>query len=70
MPLQAKLSVPDTEFAKWGFLFVTVRLTPEELNDDDMLGTRFLKAPLSSSEVNYLGLQVGGRVPGGRGDGA
>ena len=57
--MQAKLGVPDDQFAKWRFAFVTNLRTPEYLEGDDILASRFLRQAAHgiSQDTSYLGLE-------------
>ena len=58
--LQAKLGVPDEQFAKWRFAFVRDLQKPEYLEDDELLASRFPKQSASqamSQDTSYLGLE-------------
>lgn len=58
--MQAKLAVPDEQLAKWKFAFVTNLRTPEYLEGDDILASRFTWQGGNhgiSQDVSYLGLE-------------
>ncbi len=60
MTMQAKLGVPDEQFAKWKFAFVRDLQKPEYLEDDELLASRFPKQSASqamSQDTSYLGLE-------------
>ncbi len=57
--MQAKLGVPDEQFAKWKFAFVTNLRMPEYLEGEDVLASRFLRQATqgNNQDVSYLGLE-------------
>ena len=56
---QAKLGIPDEQFAKWRFAFVTNLRMPEYLEGEDILAGRFLRQATqgNNQDVSYLGLE-------------
>ena len=43
LPDQAKLGVADEDFAKWKFAFINNLRTPDYLEDDDIVASRFTR---------------------------
>ncbi|KAJ6847904.1 ubiquitin carboxyl-terminal hydrolase 12-like [Iris pallida] len=54
--IQTKLKVPDEEFAKWKFAFLSLG-RPEYLQDTDIVSTRFQRRDVYGAWEQYLGLQ-------------
>ncbi|GKC81753.1 ubiquitin carboxyl-terminal hydrolase 12-like protein, partial [Tanacetum coccineum] len=54
--IQKKLQVPDEEFSKWKFAFVSLG-NPRYLQDSDIVFTRFKKIGVYSAWEEYLGLE-------------
>ncbi|KAI3899366.1 hypothetical protein MKW92_027392 [Papaver armeniacum] len=54
--IQKKLQVPDEEFAKWKFAFLSFCL-PEYLQDSDKLSSRFQRRNVYGAWEQYLGLE-------------
>ncbi|XP_055829914.1 ubiquitin C-terminal hydrolase 13-like isoform X2 [Solanum dulcamara] len=60
--IQKKLQVPDEEFAKWRFAFVSLG-HPEYLEDLDILSSRFQRKDVSGAWEQYLGLDHSDGAP-------
>ncbi|XVF19576.1 hypothetical protein REPUB_Repub11eG0123000 [Reevesia pubescens] len=54
--IQKKLQVPDEEFAKWKFAFVSLG-RPEYLKDSDIVSSRFQRRDVYGAWEQYLGLE-------------
>ncbi|KAL2326631.1 hypothetical protein Fmac_025689 [Flemingia macrophylla] len=54
--IQKKLQVPDDEFSKWNFAFVSFG-RPEYLQDIDIVSTRFQRRDIYGAWEQYLGLE-------------
>ncbi|PWA57053.1 hypothetical protein CTI12_AA412920 [Artemisia annua] len=54
--IQKKLQVPDEEFSRWKFAFVSMG-NPRYLKDSDVVYTRFQKIGVCSAWEEYLGLE-------------
>ncbi|KAJ6813606.1 ubiquitin carboxyl-terminal hydrolase 12-like [Iris pallida] len=54
--IQTKLKVPDEEFAKWKFAFLSLG-RPEYLQDTDVVSTRFQRRDVYGAWEQYLGLE-------------
>ncbi|KAF8005627.1 hypothetical protein BT93_K0032 [Corymbia citriodora subsp. variegata] len=60
--VQKKLQVPDEEFAKWRFAFLSLG-RPEYLEDTDVLSTRFQRRDVYGAWEQYLGLEHTDNAP-------
>ncbi|GKE92308.1 ubiquitin carboxyl-terminal hydrolase 13, partial [Tanacetum coccineum] len=54
--IQKKLQVPDEEFSKWKFAFVSLG-NPRYLQDSDVVFTRFENSDVYGAWEEYLGLE-------------
>ncbi|KAK7393143.1 hypothetical protein VNO78_21621 [Psophocarpus tetragonolobus] len=54
--IQEKLKVPDEEFSKWNFAFLSFG-RPEYLKDSDIVSTRFQRRDIYGAWEQYLGLE-------------
>ncbi|CAM8973806.1 unnamed protein product [Rhodiola kirilowii] len=54
--IQQKLQVPDEEFSKWKFAFLSMG-RPEYLQDSDVLSARFQRREVYGAWEQYLGLE-------------
>ncbi|KAL0912228.1 hypothetical protein M5K25_018190 [Dendrobium thyrsiflorum] len=54
--IQRKLQVPDDEFSKWKFAFMSLG-RPEYLQDSDLVSTRFQRRDVYGAWEQYLGLE-------------
>ncbi|KAG0497188.1 hypothetical protein HPP92_001879 [Vanilla planifolia] len=54
--IQKKLQVPDEEFSKWKFAFLSLG-RPEYLQDSDILANRFQRRDVYGAFEQYLGLE-------------
>ncbi|KAG4397296.1 hypothetical protein AAZX31_10G113800 [Glycine max] len=54
--IQKKLQVPDEEFSKWKFAFLSFG-RPEYLQDSDIVSTRFQRRDIYGAWEQYLGLE-------------
>ncbi|KAG9144484.1 hypothetical protein Leryth_014518 [Lithospermum erythrorhizon] len=54
--IQKKLRIPDEEFAKWKFAFISLG-RPEYLEDTDTLSTHFQRRDIYGAWEQYLGLE-------------
>ncbi|XP_024983810.1 ubiquitin carboxyl-terminal hydrolase 12-like isoform X1 [Cynara cardunculus var. scolymus] len=54
--VQRKLQVPDDEFAKWKFAFLSLG-RPEYLDDSDIVSSRFQRKDVYGAWEQYLGLE-------------
>ncbi|KAL1546114.1 CSN-associated deubiquitinating enzyme Ubp12 [Salvia divinorum] len=62
MRLQKKLHVPDEEFSKWKFAFITLG-RPEYLQDSDIVSSRFQRRDVYGAWEQYLGLEHSDNTP-------
>uniref|UniRef100_A0A2P2MFR1 ubiquitinyl hydrolase 1 n=1 Tax=Rhizophora mucronata TaxID=61149 RepID=A0A2P2MFR1_RHIMU len=60
--IQKKLHVPDEEFAKWKFAFLSLG-RPEYLQDSDVVFTRFQRRDVYGAWEQYLGLEHTDNTP-------
>nr|KYP73629.1 Ubiquitin carboxyl-terminal hydrolase 13 [Cajanus cajan] len=60
--IQKKLQVPDDEFSKWNFAFVSFG-RPEYLQDIDIVSTRFQRRDVYGAWEQYLGLEHTDNTP-------
>ncbi|MCD9642665.1 ubiquitin carboxyl-terminal hydrolase 13, partial [Datura stramonium] len=60
--IQKKLQVPDEEFAKWKFAFLSLG-RPEYLEDSDILSNRFQRRDVYGAWEQYLGLEHPDNAP-------
>ncbi|GKU93700.1 hypothetical protein SLEP1_g7273 [Rubroshorea leprosula] len=60
--IQKKLQVPDEEFAKWKFAFLSLG-RPEYLQDSDILSSRFQRRDVYGAWEQYLGLEHSDNAP-------
>ncbi|OMO88841.1 Peptidase C19, ubiquitin carboxyl-terminal hydrolase 2 [Corchorus capsularis] len=60
--IQKKLQVPDEEFAKWKFAFLSLG-RPEYLQDSDVVSTRFQRRDVYGAWEQYLGLEHSDNAP-------
>ncbi|KAE9619222.1 putative ubiquitinyl hydrolase 1 [Lupinus albus] len=60
--IQKKLQVPDEDFSKWKFAFVSLG-RPEYLQDLDIVSTRFQRRDIYGAWEQYLGLEHAGNSP-------
>ncbi|XP_059429069.1 ubiquitin C-terminal hydrolase 12-like [Corylus avellana] len=60
--LQKKLQVPDEEFAKWKFAFLSLG-RPEYLQDSDIVSNRFQRRDVYGAWEQYLGLEHSDSTP-------
>ncbi|XP_069147745.1 ubiquitin C-terminal hydrolase 13-like isoform X11 [Solanum lycopersicum] len=60
--IQKKLQVPDEEFAKWKFAFLSLG-RPEYLEDSDILFNRFQRKDVYGAWEQYLGLEHSDNAP-------
>lgn len=60
--VKMKLHVPDEEFCKWNFAFVSLG-RPEYLQDADIVSTRFQKRDVYGAWEQYLGLEHSDSAP-------
>ncbi|KAG8646912.1 ubiquitin C-terminal hydrolase 12 [Manihot esculenta] len=60
--IQKKLQVPDEEFAKWKFAFLSLG-RPEYLQDSDIVFTRFQRRDVYGAWEQYLGLEHSDNTP-------
>ncbi|CAM6018715.1 unnamed protein product [Sphagnum balticum] len=60
--IQKKLQVPDEEFAKWKFAFLSLG-RPEYLQDGDIVASRFQKRDTYGAWEHYLGLEHADTAP-------
>ncbi|KAJ7569829.1 hypothetical protein O6H91_01G096500 [Diphasiastrum complanatum] len=60
--IQKKLQVPDEEFVKWKFAFLSLG-RPEYLQDSDVVATRFQKRDTYGAWEHYLGLEHADSAP-------
>ncbi|KAG6434216.1 hypothetical protein SASPL_105839 [Salvia splendens] len=62
MRLQKKLHVPDEEFSKWKFAFITLG-RPEYLQDSDIVSSRFQRRDVYGAWEQYIGLEHSDNTP-------
>ncbi|XVE68546.1 hypothetical protein DITRI_Ditri09bG0076600 [Diplodiscus trichospermus] len=62
MRIQRRLQVPDEEFAKWKFAFLSLG-RPEYLQDSDVVSTRFQRRDVYGAWEQYLGLEHSDNAP-------
>ncbi|KAG6437546.1 hypothetical protein SASPL_102465 [Salvia splendens] len=62
MRLQKKLHVPDEEFSKWKFAFITLG-RPEYLQDSDIVSIRFQRRDVYGAWEQYIGLEHSDNTP-------
>ncbi|KAK7344727.1 hypothetical protein VNO77_14702 [Canavalia gladiata] len=60
--IQKKLQVPDEEFSKWKFAFMSLS-RPEYLQDSDVVSTRFQRRDIYGAWEQYLGLEHTDNAP-------
>ncbi|XP_054795348.1 ubiquitin C-terminal hydrolase 12-like isoform X2 [Prosopis cineraria] len=60
--IQQKLQVPDEEFAKWKFAFLSLG-RPEYLQDSDIVSSRFQRRDVYGAWEQYLGLEHADNAP-------
>ncbi|TYG51282.1 hypothetical protein ES288_D10G245600v1 [Gossypium darwinii] len=60
--VQKRLQVPDEEFAKWKFAFLSLG-RPEYLQDSDVVSTRFQRRDVYGAWDQYLGLEHSDNAP-------
>ncbi|GMN39634.1 hypothetical protein TIFTF001_008866 [Ficus carica] len=60
--IQKKLQVPDDEFAKWKFAFLSLG-RPEYLQDTDIVSSRFQRRDVYGAWEQYLGLEHSDNAP-------
>ncbi|KAJ4979070.1 hypothetical protein NE237_009850 [Protea cynaroides] len=60
--IQKKLQVPDEEFAKWKFAFLSLG-RPEYLQDSDVVSSRFQRRDVYGAWEQYLGLEHSDSAP-------
>ncbi|KAK3205536.1 hypothetical protein Dsin_019582 [Dipteronia sinensis] len=60
--IQKKLQVPDDEFAKWKFAFLSLG-RPEYLQDSDVVSSRFQRRDVYGAWEQYLGLEHSDSAP-------
>ncbi|XP_059428355.1 ubiquitin C-terminal hydrolase 12 isoform X2 [Corylus avellana] len=60
--IQKKLQVPDEEFAKWKFAFLSMG-RPEYLQDSDVVSSRFQRRDVYGAWEQYLGLEHSDNTP-------
>ncbi|XP_052185773.1 ubiquitin C-terminal hydrolase 12-like [Diospyros lotus] len=60
--IQKKLQVPDEEFSKWKFAFLSLG-RPEYLQDSDIVSTRFQRRDVYGAWEQYLGLEHSDNAP-------
>ncbi|XP_068493814.1 ubiquitin C-terminal hydrolase 13-like isoform X5 [Phaseolus vulgaris] len=60
--IQSKLQVPDEEFSKWRFAFLSFG-RPEYLQDSDIVSTRFQRRDIYGAWEQYLGLEHTDNTP-------
>ncbi|KAJ7960362.1 ubiquitin carboxyl-terminal hydrolase 12 [Quillaja saponaria] len=60
--IQKKLQVPDEEFAKWKFAFLSLG-RPEYLQDSDVVSNRFQRRDVYGAWEQYLGLEHSDNAP-------
>ncbi|KAJ9540444.1 hypothetical protein OSB04_026950 [Centaurea solstitialis] len=60
--IQRKLEVPDEEFSKWKFAFLSLG-RPEYLQDSDVVSSRFQRRDVYGAWEQYLGLEHSDTTP-------
>ncbi|XP_020082060.1 ubiquitin carboxyl-terminal hydrolase 12-like isoform X1 [Ananas comosus] len=60
--IQKKLHVPDEDFSKWKFAFISMN-RPDYLEDSDVVSTRFQKRDVYGAWEQYLGLEHSDATP-------
>ncbi|KAK7839224.1 ubiquitin carboxyl-terminal hydrolase 12 [Quercus suber] len=60
--IQKKLQIPDEEFAKWKFAFLSLG-RPEYLQDSDIVSNRFQRRDVYGAWEQYLGLEHSDNAP-------
>ncbi|KAL6507816.1 CSN-associated deubiquitinating enzyme Ubp12 [Orobanche gracilis] len=60
--IQKKLQVPDEDFAKWKFAFLSLG-RPEYLEDTDVISSRFQRRDVYGAWEQYLGLEHSDTTP-------
>ncbi|XP_022851790.1 ubiquitin carboxyl-terminal hydrolase 12-like [Olea europaea var. sylvestris] len=60
--IQKKLQVPDEEFSKWKFAFLSLG-RPEYLQDSDIVSSRFQRRDVYGAWEQYLGLEHSDTTP-------
>ncbi|KAK4581873.1 hypothetical protein RGQ29_025152 [Quercus rubra] len=60
--IQKKLQVPDEEFSKWKFAFLSMG-RPEYLQDSDIVSNRFQRRDVYGAWEQYLGLEHSDNTP-------
>ncbi|XP_072978196.1 ubiquitin C-terminal hydrolase 12 isoform X1 [Typha angustifolia] len=60
--IQKKLQVPDEEFAKWKFAFLSMN-RPDYLQDSDIVSSRFQRRDVYGAWEQYLGLEHSDTTP-------
>ncbi|KAL4385931.1 hypothetical protein GQ457_09G027490 [Hibiscus cannabinus] len=60
--IQKRLQVPDEEFAKWKFAFLSLA-RPDYLQDSDVVATRFQRRDVYGAWEQYLGLEHSDNAP-------
>ncbi|CAN1258517.1 Ubiquitin C-terminal hydrolase 12 [Linum perenne] len=60
--IQKKLQVPDEDFSKWKFAFLSLG-RPEYLQDSDVVSTRFHRRDVYGAWEQYLGLEHADSAP-------
>ncbi|XP_042455925.1 ubiquitin C-terminal hydrolase 13-like isoform X3 [Zingiber officinale] len=60
--IQKKLQVPDDEFSKWKFAFISLG-RPEYLQDSDIVSNRFQRRDIYGAWEQYLGLEHSDTAP-------
>uniref|UniRef100_A0A2P2MFP2 ubiquitinyl hydrolase 1 n=1 Tax=Rhizophora mucronata TaxID=61149 RepID=A0A2P2MFP2_RHIMU len=60
--IQKKLQVPDEEFSKWKFAFLSLG-RPEYLQDSDIVSSRFQRRDVYGAWEQYLGLEHADNAP-------
>ncbi|KAL0337100.1 UNVERIFIED_CONTAM: Ubiquitin carboxyl-terminal hydrolase 12 [Sesamum calycinum] len=60
--IQKKLQVPDEEFSKWKFAFLSLG-RPEYLEDSDIVSSRFQRRDVYGAWEQYLGLEHSDTTP-------
>ncbi|KAM1369550.1 hypothetical protein ACFX2I_040018 [Malus domestica] len=60
--VQKKLQVPDEEYSKWKFAFLSMG-RPEYLQDDDIVASRFQRRDVYGAWEQYLGLEHADHAP-------
>ncbi|XP_077245222.1 ubiquitin C-terminal hydrolase 12-like isoform X3 [Tasmannia lanceolata] len=60
--IQKKLQVPDDEFSKWKFAFLSLG-RPEYLEDSDIVSSRFQRRDVYGAWEQYLGLEHSDTAP-------